>query len=174
MFHPSHWFHTHKHNKCLFPFDVCAFEDYASHDVGHFPVRCVMLQSDHEKYMADGIDPRQKLADDDTEGLQQKEEAATKIQALHRGNAERKKGKHHTRVIVFQEGSLGVGIDPPEELDVGAIITEVAEGKQGEELGVEEDWAIQYVFQRKVTAWDLTTPKLTYSCLIMHQQLLLK
>ena len=28
MFHPSHWFHTHKHNKCLFPFDVCAFEDY--------------------------------------------------------------------------------------------------------------------------------------------------
>ena len=138
MFHPSHWFHTHKHNKCLFPFDVCAFEDYkgkhanrelsfkrgdiiqvsgqcdddggnpidvprkptklssgimdvnypvypgtesgkcwigklikftpdgghyASHDIGHFPVRCVMLQSDYAKYMADGIDPRQKPAD---------------------------------------------------------------------------------------------------------------
>eukprot|EP00944_MAST-04C_sp_MAST-4C-sp1_P009476 g9476.t1 len=220
MFHPSHWFHTHKHNKCLFPFDVCAFKDYkgkhanrelsfkrgdiiqvsgqcqddggnpidvprkptklssgimdvnypvypgtdsgvcwigklvkftpdgghyASHDIGHFPVDHVMLQSDYAKYMKDGIDPRPKRADDDTEGLQQKEEAATKIQALHRGNAERKKGKHHTRVIVFQEGSLGVGIDPPEELDVGAIITEVAEGKQGEELGVEEDWAIQCV-----------------------------
>ena len=28
LLHPSHWFNTHDHHKCLFPFKVVAYKDY--------------------------------------------------------------------------------------------------------------------------------------------------
>ena len=35
--HPSHWFHTHKHNECLFPFDVFAVEPPQDKDLLELP-----------------------------------------------------------------------------------------------------------------------------------------
>jgi len=35
LLHPSHWFHTHKHHECLFPFDVFATEIYNGKHKNH-------------------------------------------------------------------------------------------------------------------------------------------
>merc|ERR1712139_723435 len=67
-------------------------DHYPSHDIGHFPVSKVMLQADYSAYITTGKDNRPKGSSvDATEGSSsEKDQAAAKIQAVHRGNAVRK------------------------------------------------------------------------------------
>ena len=57
--HPSHWFHTHKHNECLFPFDVFAIDTYSgkhqNHEISFKKGDVIQVSGECN---ADGTDPK--------------------------------------------------------------------------------------------------------------------